>query len=67
MIYRFGNRKSTFSLLYKKILWTQLQQSFQNVLIISPITPQSTIFGFADYKVNYHLMNHNYLYFNTRG
>ena len=42
----------------KNFLWTQLQHSFQKVLIIPPITPKSTIFGFTDYKVNYHLINH---------
>ena len=42
----------------KKFLRMQLQHSFQNLLIIPPITPQSTIFGFTDDKVNYHLMNH---------
>ena len=36
-------------------LWTQLQHSFQNVLIITPIIPQSVIFGFTDHQVNYHL------------
>ena len=36
----------------------QLQHSFQNILIIPPITPQSAIFGFIDHKVNYHLINH---------
>ena len=44
-------------------LWMQLQQSFQNVLIIPPITPQSTIFGFTNHKVNYHLTNHILLIF----
>ena len=38
-------------------LWTQLQHSFQNVLIVPPITPQSAIFGFTDHKVNCHLVN----------
>ena len=41
-------------------LWTQLH-SFQNVLIVPPITPQSAIFGFIDHKVNYHLINHTIL------
>ena len=42
----------------------QLQQhSFQNALIIPPIIPQSTIFGFTDHKVNYHLINHILLVF----
>ena len=36
-------------------LWTELQHSFENVLIIPPITLQGAIFGF---KVNYHLINH---------
>ena len=44
-------------------LWTQLQYSFQNVLIILSITPQSTIFGFTDHKENYHLINHILLIF----
>ena len=47
----------------KNFFWTQLQHSFQNVLIIPPITPQSTIFGFIDHKVNYHLINHILLIF----
>ena len=38
--------------------WTQLQHSFQNVLIIPPITPQGAIFGFFDHKINYHLIKH---------
>ena len=38
-------------------LWTQLQISFQNVLIIPPVTPHSTIFGFTDHKVNHNLIN----------
>ena len=41
----------------------QLQHSFQNVLIIPPITPQSTIIGFIDHKVNYHLINNTLLIF----
>ena len=41
----------------------QLQHSFQNVLIILPVTPQSTIFGFIDHKVNDHLVNHILLIF----
>ena len=44
-------------------LWMQLQHSFQNVLIILPVTPQSTIFGFIDHKVNDHLVNHILLMF----
>ena len=44
-------------------LWMQLQHSFQNVLIIPPIAPQNTIFGFTDHKVNYHLINHILLVF----
>ena len=44
-------------------LWMQLQHSFQNVLIILPVTPQSTIFGFIDHKVNDHLINHILLIF----
>ena len=44
-------------------LWTQLKHSFQNVLIIPPITPQSAIFRFTDHKVNYHLINHILLLF----
>ena len=41
----------------------QLQHSFQNVLIILPVKPQSTIFGFIDHKVNDHLVNHILLIF----
>ena len=44
-------------------LWMQLQHSFQNVLIILPVTPQSTIFGFIDHKINDHLVNHILLIF----
>ena len=44
-------------------LWMQLQHSFQNILIIPPITPQSAIFGFIDHKVNCHLINHILLIF----
>ena len=44
-------------------LWMQLQHSFQNVLIIPPITPQSAIFGFVNHEVNYHLINHILLIF----
>ena len=36
----------------------QLQHSFQNLLVIPPITPQSVIFGFTDHKENYNLINH---------
>ena len=45
------------------VLWMQQQHSFQNILIIPPITPQSAIFGFIDHKVNYHLINHILLTF----
>ena len=41
----------------------QLQDSFQNVLIIPPITRQSGLFGFTDPEVNYHLINHILLIF----
>ena len=41
----------------------QLKHSFQNALIIPPITPQSAIFGFTDQKVIYHLINHILLIF----
>ena len=44
-------------------LWTQLQYSFQNVLIIPSITLQNAIFGFTDHKENYHLINHILLTF----
>ena len=52
-------------------LWTQLQISFQNVLIVPPVTPHSTIFGFTDNKVNHHLINQilfmfKYCVYNTR-
>ena len=43
--------------------WTQLQHSYQNLLIISPTTLQSAIFEFTDRKVNYHLLNHILLIF----
>ena len=48
---------------YTNFLWTQLQHSSQDALIIHPITPQSTIFRFTDHKVNYHLINHILLIF----
>ena len=41
----------------------QLQDSFQNVLIIPAITRQSGLFGFTDPEVNYHLINHILLIF----
>ena len=44
-------------------LCTQLQYSFQNVLIIPPITPQSAIFRFNDHKLSYNLINHILLIF----
>ena len=48
-------------------LWTQLQHSLQDVLIIPPITPRSDNCGFTDHKVNYFLINQIllifYLYF----
>ena len=74
MLYKFGKKVSPLSSFCLKepecpiylfhsctetnFLWTQLQRSFQNVLIVPPITPQSTIFGFIDRKVNYRLINH---------
>ena len=57
------NLKGQFTCTKTNFLWTQLQESFQNVLIIPPITPQSAIFGFIDHKVNYHLINHILLLF----
>ena len=42
------------SLTKTNFLWRQLQHSFQNVLIIPPITPKSAIYGFTDHKLNYH-------------
>ena len=48
-------------------LWTHLQHSFQNGLIIPPITPRSEIFGFIDHKVNYHLINHILCTFREEG
>ena len=45
-------------------LWTQLQHSFQNVLIIPPVTPKSANLGFTDHKVNYNLINDIRLIFN---
>ena len=44
-------------------LWTKLQRSFQNALIIPPIIPQSVTFEFIGYKVNYHFINHILLTF----
>ena len=44
-------------------LCMQLQNSFQNVLIIPPITPQSAIFGFTDHEVNYNLITYILLIF----
>ena len=44
-------------------LWTQLQHSFQNILKIYPVIPQSAINGFSDHKVNYHLISHILLTF----
>ena len=40
-----------------------LQHSFQNVLIISPIPPQSAFFGLTDNKISYHLIKHILLIF----
>ena len=53
-------------------LWTSLQHSFQNVLIIPSITPQSVIFGVTGHKINCHLRNHillifKYYVYKTRG
>ena len=81
MLYKFGKRVSPIcyfcmeepespihlfhSCTKTNFLWTQLQHSFQNVLTIPPITPQSAIFGFTgftDHKVNYHWINHILLY-----
>ena len=45
-------------------LWTQLQYSFQNILIIPPITPKNAFFGFSDHKVNCYLINHILRIFN---
>ena len=44
-------------------LSTQLEHSFQNVLMIPPTTPQSAIFGFTDHKVKCYLINHIVLIF----
>ena len=79
MLYKFGKKVSPLcsfcmeeserpihlfhSCTKTNFLWTQLQHSFQNVLIIPPITPQSAIFGFTDHKLNYHLINHILLIF----
>ena len=79
MLYKFGKKVSPLcsfcmeepespihlfhSCIRTNFLWTQLQHSFQNVLIIPLITPQSAVFGFIDHKVNYHLINHVLLIF----
>ena len=79
MLYKFGKKVSLLSSFCLKepecpiylfhsctetnFLWTQLQHSFQNILIVPPITPQSAIFGFIDHKVNYHLINQILLIF----
>ena len=79
MLYKFGKKVSSLcSFCMKELespvyyfhsctkinfLWTQLHHSFQNVLIIPSVTPQSAIFRFTDHKVNYHLINHILLIF----
>ena len=79
MLYKFGKKISSFcsfcmeepenpihlfhSCIKTNFLWMQLQHSFQNVLIIRLITPQSAIFGFTDHKENYHLINYILLIF----
>ena len=79
MLYKFGKKVSPLcsfcieepeslihlfhSVTKTNFLWTQLQHSFQNLLIIPPITRQSAIFGFTDHKVNYDLINHMLLIF----
>ena len=68
MLYKFGKKVSPFysfcmeepespihlfhSCTKTSFLWTWLQHSFQNALIIHSVTLQSTIFGFIDHKVN---------------
>ena len=63
-LFTWKNLKTRFiSFLNKRnFLWVQIH-SFQNLLIILLITPQSSIFGFIDHKVNYHLINHILLIF----
>ena len=45
MLYKFGKKLSPLKNL-------KAQFTFFNVLIIPPIMPQSTIFGFIDHEVN---------------
>ena len=74
MLYKFGKMESPLrsfcikepesqihlfhSCTKTNFLWMQLQHSFQNLLVIPSITPQSVIFGFTDHKENYNLINH---------
>ena len=74
MLYKFGKKvsplcffnmeepKSPIHLFHSctktNFLQMQLQHFFQSALIIPLITPQSAIFGFIDYNVNYDLINH---------
>ena len=72
MLYKSGKTGIDLFLSCTNFLWKLLQHSFQNALIIPPITPKSAIFGFTDYKVNYHLINHiltvsKYYVYKTRG
>ena len=74
MLYKFGKMESPLrsfcikepesqihlfhSCTKTNFLWMQLQHSFQNLLVIPSITPQSVTFGFTDHKENYNLINH---------
>ena len=74
MLYKFGKMESPLrsfcikepesqihlfhSCTKTNFLWMQLQHSFQNLLVIPSITPQSVIFEFTDHKENYNLINH---------
>ena len=41
-----------------KSLWSDLVQYFQNSLVLPTLTPQTSIFGFLDFKKNKLLINH---------
>ena len=79
ILYKFGKEESPFCFFTMEepesqvhlfhsctkinFLWTQLQHSFENALIIPPNTLLSTILGFTDHKVNWHLINYILLIF----
>ena len=46
-----------------KSLWSDLVQYFQNSLVLPTLTPQTSIFGFLDFKKNKLLINHILLIF----